>query len=147
MEFILTHLSRLSVLFITVVAGVSWWLAPAPQPAPQPASKPQDEADAWTLPAITPQKPEKFVASINDANLWGAVEAAKQGPLNEPEWRFAGVTVNGSEKFVMVSVENQPLQLLKIGDPLPGGARILSVNDDHLCLSINGKSRKLDLFQ
>jgi hypothetical protein len=143
MEFILTHLSRLTVFFVTVVAGVSWWLAPAPQSAP----KTQDEADAWTLPAVTPQKPERFVATISGANLWGIVEAATQAPLNEPEWRFAGVTVNGSEKLVMASIENQPLRLLKAGDALPGGAKILKVNEDHLCLSINGKKRKLDLFQ
>jgi hypothetical protein len=143
MEFILTHLSRLTVLLIAVAAGVSWWLAPAPQPAP----KTQTGADAWSLPGITPQKPEKFVATISGTNLWGTIEAATQAPLNEPEWRFAGVTVNGSEKFVMVSIENQPPQLLKAGDLLPGGATIVRINEDHLCLSIRGKIRKLDLFQ
>ena len=145
MEFVLSHLSRLTVLLLAAAAGVSWWLAPAPPPAPRAHA----EADPWTLPVVAPRKPEKFAASISGANLWGAVQAATQAQasLNEPEWRFAGVAVNGSEKFVMVSIENQPVQLLKAGDLLPGGARIAGVNDDHLCLSINGRKRKLDLFQ
>ena len=143
MEVVLAHLSRLTLLLITVAAGVSWWLVPDPQSA----FKEQTETDAWTLPAITRERPEKSVASISGANLWGTVDAATQAPLNEPEWRFAGVTVNGSEKFVMISIENQPLQMLKAGDLLPGGATIVKINEDHLCLSIKGKKRKLDLFQ
>lgn len=143
MEFILSHISRLTAFLLAAVACTSWWLAPGPQPVPTA----QIQADAWTLPAMAPQKPERFVAAINGANLWGAVQAAVQASLNDPEWRIAGVAVSGTEKLVMVSVGSQPLQLMKTGDALPGGARILRVDDNHLCLSINGKKRKLDLFQ
>jgi Type II secretion system protein C len=143
MDIILPHIFRLTLLIITVVAGVSWWLAPVPRPA----SRAQTETQEWTLPTLTRENPKRSVALITSANLWGTVDAATQAPLNAPEWRFAGVTVNGSEKLVLVSVENQPPQLLRVGDLLPGGATIVRIGGDHLCVSIKGKKRKLDLFQ
>ena len=143
MEFVLSQISRITALLLVAAAGISWWLVPGPQPLP----KAQNQADAWALPTLPPQKPERFVAAIDGANLWGAVQAGAQTSLNDPEWRVAGVAVSGAEKLVVVSIENQPLQTLKSGDTLPGGARILAVSDDHLCLLINGKKRRLDLFE
>ena len=143
MDFFLTRIFRWTAAFVVVIAGMSWWLTPVPQAVVETRSS----VDTWNLPASARGNPEKAVASITQANLWGTVATATQAPLNEPEWRFAGVAVNGSEKTVIISAENQPLQMLRIGDQLPGGAKILRINEDHLCLSINGKKRKLDLFQ
>jgi len=146
MQTIIAHLGKLTALLITLAAGLSWWLAPGPQ-APLPA---QSRDESWMLPAVsrstTGKSVEKSVAAIAAANLWGAVQTPAVESLNDPEWRFSGVTVNGQEKLVMITIKGQPVQTLKAGDQLPGGAKILQINDDHLCLLIKGKKRKLDLF-
>lgn len=147
MQTIFAHLGKLTALLIALAAGLSWWLVPSPQ-APPPA---QSRDESWKLPVVartqTQKSAEKSIAAIVAANLWGAaVKTAAEVPLVDPEWRFSGVTINGQEKFVMITIQGQPLQTLKAGDQLPGGAKILKVNDDHLCLLIKGKKRKLDLF-
>ena len=99
------------------------------------------------LPIVVNSNPEKAVAAIAATNLWGATaKATADVSLNDPEWRFSGVTVRGQEKLVLITVDGQAPQTLKAGDQLPGGAKILQINDDHLCLLIKGKKRKLDLF-
>ena len=143
MEFVLSHIFRLTVFLMAVATGLSWWLSPAPQPA----SKTPGQEDAWMLPALTAKGPRDIGAAIGGANLWGVVQEPPRATSNEPDWRFAGVAVNGAERMVMIRIGSQPVQLLKTGDILPGGARITGITSDHLCLSIDGKQRKLDLFQ
>lgn len=143
MQNIFAHLGKLTALLILLVSALSWWLAPSPQALP-PA---QSRDESWILPVLSRGNPEKSVAAIVAANLWGgAVQTAAEAPLIDPEWRFSGVTVNGQEKLVMITIAGQAVQTLKAGDQLPGGAKILKINDDHLCLLIKGKKRKLDLF-
>lgn len=147
MRTIFTHFGKLTALLMMLASGLSWWLAPGPQ-APPPA---QGRADSWILPVVSrstvERSAEKSVAAIGAANLWGAaVQAVAAVVLIEPEWRFSGVTISEQEKLVMITIQGQPLQTLKAGDELPGGAKILKINDDHLCLLIKGKKRKLDIF-
>ena len=143
MRTFFAHFGKLTALLIMLASGLSWWLAPGPQ-APTP---PQRRDESWILPVVTRSSPEKSVAEIGAANLWGAaVPTAAVAALNDPEWRFSGVTVNGQEKLVLITIEGLAMQTLKAGDPLPGGAKILRINEDHLCLLIKGKKRKLDLY-
>jgi hypothetical protein len=144
MQTVFAHFGKLTALLIMLASALSWWLAPSPQ-APPPA---QSRDESWILPVVSRSNAEKSVAATVAANLWGgAVQTAVEAPLIDPEWRFSGVTANGQEKSVMISVEGLALQTLKAGDQLPGGAKILKINDDHLCLLIKGKKRKLDLFE
>ncbi|HZW26131.1 MAG TPA: type II secretion system protein N [Gallionella sp.] len=144
MQTLFSHLGKLTMLLMAFAAGLSWWLAPNPHATPAAAS----QADAWTLPAVSRAEPDKAVAAIAAANLWGGAQGdAAITPLNPPEWRFSGITSDGREKLVMITIEGTPMQTLKAGEQLPGGAKILKINDDHLCLSINGKKRNLSLFQ
>lgn len=143
MNFVLAHVYRLTLMLIALSVGAAWWLVPEPQNA----SKTVPATDTWTLPVLATKQPDKNIAAINTANLWGSTVQAEVGaPLNEPEWRFAGLTVSGAEKRILISTNNLPPQPLKVGDSLPGGAKILEINDDHLCLLIRGKHRKLDIF-
>ena len=143
MQTFFDHLGKLTVLLMMVASGVSWWLVPSPQ-APLPT---QGRDDSWTLPVVARGNPEKSVAAIGAANLWGAVvQTTSTASLNDPEWRFSGVTVNGQEKLVMITIEGLAMQTLKVGDLLPGGAKITKISDDHICLLIKGKNRTLDLF-
>lgn len=143
MQILQVHLTKLIVLLLALSSGLSWWLSPEPQ-APTTAQKLTDD---WRLPTISHASPDDAVDAISTANLWGETSTTAKLSLNDPEWRFSGVTSNGQERLVMISIDGQPLQTLKAGDLLPGGAKILKVNDEYLCLSIKGKKRKLDLFQ
>ncbi len=147
MRTLLDHLGKLTALLVILASGLSWWFAPGPQ-ALRPV---QSRDESWTLPVAsnnhTQKSAEKSAAAIVAGNLWGAaVPAAAEAPLIEPEWRFSGVTTRGQEKLVMITIQGQTMQSLKAGDQLPGGAKILEINADHLCLLIKGKKRKLDLF-
>ncbi len=143
-NFVLVHLYKFTVALIVVLSLIAWWLVPAPAPA---KVTPATLADRWELPSFTLSATARAASGVDTATLWGTVQAVADIPLNDPEWHFSGVTQNGQEKSVMISVAGQPLQTLKAGEYLPGGAKILRVDDDHLSLLINGKKRKLDLFQ
>lgn len=142
MRNIFAHLGKLTAVLMMLASGLSWWLAPYPPP-PLPAL---GREEVWILPAAPPSNTGKLVAAIVAANPWGAAVPATVGAsLIDPEWRFLGVTVNGQERFVMIKIEGHPVQTLKEGDLLPGGAKILRISIDHLCLLINAKKRKLDI--
>ncbi len=142
MRVFIAHIAKFSVLLMMFAAGVSWWLAPEPQPRPRA----QAGEEAWKLPVVSRSDSERAIAAIVAANLWGSVQTSAEASLNDPDWRFSGVTVSGQEKLVLLAIDGQPMRPLKAGDELPGGAKILKINNDHLCLLINGKKRKLDLF-
>ena len=132
----------MTAILIVLASGLSWWLAPAPR-APR---APRASDEAWILPAMPPRDTGKLLAAITAANPWGAaIPVAATAALNDPDWRFLGVTVNGPERFVVIKIEGSPVQTLKEGDQLPGGAKIQTIYIDHLCLLINGKKRKLDI--
>jgi hypothetical protein len=143
MHFVYFYLFRVTLALVVIVACGAWWLTPTPANVASNSAP----AVAWSLPTLAPKQVEKNVSLINAANFWGAptLEAA-QATLNAPEWRFAGITRNGVEKMVLISIDNQTPQLLKKGELLPGGSRIVEISDDHLCLMVNGKKRRLDIF-
>jgi hypothetical protein len=142
MHSLFAHIGKLTASLVVLAAGLSWWFAPAP-PAAHTAKRP---AAPLTLPGEAPVHPEKSVAAIVSANLWGTVQPGAAESLIAPEWRFSGLVENGEEKMVMITVDGQSVRALKVRDQLPGGATILRIANDHLCLLINGRKRKLDLF-
>ena len=107
-------------------------------------------ADTWTLPPLPKREPDPMVKAITDANLWGIVLAATAGPaapLNTPEWRFVGVFNDGKVQQVMISIDKKPPTALKVGDELPGGAKILRISADQLCVMVNGQKRALGIYR
>lgn len=145
MRNLLDNLGKLVVVLVMLMVAAAWWWVPVPSARRvQPAS-----AEAWSLPLVVRTKPERALETILLTSLWGKPPAQSpvDAPLNTPEWRFAGITVNGAERYVLISVDGQPTQTLKVGDALPGGAKILVIHEDSLSLSINGKKRNLDISQ
>lgn len=70
----------------------------------------------------------------------------RKEPLTPPLWRIVGVTAVGDEKSVLLLFANQPAtEARKIGDKLPGGAKIVQISQDHLQISLNGQLMKLNL--
>jgi len=143
----MSNSSRAWLVFLgllTVIGYAAWWLAPTP-PEPKPA---RIAAEPWVLPQVQKTQSGKALETLNKASLWGKlpeIETAK--PLNDPEWRFVGIATNGSERFVLISVEGQAEQKLSINDTLPGGSKILKIQSDSLCILINGKRRSLGIYK
>lgn len=130
-------------LMIIGIAYLQWLMTPPPaavRPAPM-------AEEAWK----TPDQPEFDAkaarAQLNSAGLWGKLaDSALAAPLNDPEWRFLGAMARGQERYVIIKIENQPEQKLAPGDTLPGGSQILAIENDRLCLLLNGQKRSLSIY-
>ena len=144
-----TPWGKITALLATLAAVAVWWLVPAPAKPRQVAS--YDEA--WALPVLRASNPDKSLVTLTVVSPWGKKAAAGDAPAlqdavqNEPDWRFEGVTIHGTERLLLVRVAGQPSASLKEGDTLPGGAKIMHIHSDSLCLLIKGKQRNLDIFQ
>lgn len=131
------------LLALGVSAGWIWKALPEPK-VPGSAAV---AAEQWELPAEAEGDLKQSATVITERNLWGTVVAAKDMPLNDPEWRFAGVVRNGEEYYVLISMDSQPAEIRKIGDILPGGSKILKISEDRICILIEGKQRALGIYR
>lgn len=147
-----TRWGKVAVVLAGLIVAGAWWLVPPPKP-PRQVLAPDE---MWVLPALPVPSAEKSLSALAVIAPWGKAAAVSgasgaagqpEEVLNDPEWRFEGVTVNGSERLVLVRVAGQPVISLKEGDLLPGGAKILRIYDDSLSLLIKGKKRNLEIFQ
>ena len=137
---------KLSWVVLAVIgAGIlQWIIIPAPQ-LPPPTRQPEA---AWQPPAGQRPRPQKASELLRNAELWGKLpETEAERTLADPPWRFLGIVRNGAQRFVMIKIEGQPEQSLTVNDTLPGGSKILKIEDDALCLLINGKQRRLPIHK
>src|ERR1700691_2099369 len=128
LETIANRLGLSLGVMLLVIAIVLWFMVPQPV-APRFLTT---GSDTWSLPQPPKREADALIKTITDANLWGIVVAATNGPavpLNTPEWRFVGVFNDGKEPHVMISIDKKPAVSLKVGEELPGGAKILNIRD------------------
>jgi hypothetical protein len=120
----------------------------------QKSQKHTEPEAAFLLPPMPPQAvdAEEVVIGADPAQLRVWEMAVRQPmpprkePLTPPVWRIVGVTVIGNEKNVLLLFGKQPAtEARKIGDQLPGGAKIVQISQDHLQISLNGQLMKLNL--
>jgi len=146
-DWLIDYPWRIALLATVLAAIAIWFNAEEPQPPKLHAVQSED----WKLPVIMRQPGGKSIATINANRLWGGSgNASSSGAteLNDPEWRISGITQAGDEKMLLITQNGKVLDPpLVVGDVLPGGAKILAIYDDHLCLLIDGKKRKLGIFQ
>ena len=148
MDYSINSLVRLTGFLVAIITVLIVLLAPSPPPPG--VSRPR--ATEWRLPERHKDYPVKSALIVTARNLWGIIAGSpgsvlSKGPLNPPEWRFAGADINGTEQNVLISIAGNPVQFLKEGDQLPGGATILKIHEDRLCILLNGKKRTLAIFQ
>lgn len=128
---------------LMLIGYVGWWYAPTP---PKPNSTLRSVVEPWALPMPPRTQPEKYVEILNKRSPWGRLpDAVAAKPLIDPEWRVLGIVTNGPERYVLIKIEGQPEQRLNINDKLPGGSRILKIEEGKICLQINGKKRILGI--
>ena len=127
---------------VLIVLGlVEWLYAPIPT---LPKSLHKDSP--WLLPVVPVAQSETAMKILTKKGLWGALpEVEAEKPLMDPEWRFIGFATNGPQRFVLIKVNGQPEQRLTLNDKLPGGSKILAIENDKICILINGKKRSLGI--
>ena len=130
------------VLLIVGIATLQWLTVPPP-PAPRPARLAEEP---WKIPGRPKFDAKQALATLNSASLWSKLDAALVEPLNAPEWRFLGAMARGQERSVIIKIDKQPERKLVPGDTLPDGSKILSIENDRLCLLIDGQKRSLAIF-
>lgn len=134
MRFVHTHLIPLTATLLLSTTVALWMGASEPVvPAMQAHA-----LEPWILPSQTERNPKKSLDSINTRNLWGTTVAAAP---KEPEWRVHGIANNGSESFVLIAFENKPLEILKTGDALPDGAKIVQIEKDRFFVLTREKKK------
>lgn len=143
MNLISNNIVIVLLLALGVAAGWIWKALPEPGISGAAAIK----AEQWELPTEIETDSKKSAVAITERNLWGTVVTAKDMPLNDPEWRFAGVVRDGEENYVLISMNKQPAEIRKIGDTLPGGSKILKISEDRICILIEGKRRALGIYR
>ncbi len=129
-------------LMIAGIVAVAWLTVPAPV-AVRPV---QLAEEPWKVPVQPVFNAKDVLATLNSASLWGKLADLAQPDDSEPEWRFVGAIARGQERQVIIKKGNQAEQVLVIGDSLPGGSKILSIENDRLCLLINGQKRSLYIY-
>ena len=111
------------------------------------APRPSPLAEApWKIPVKPVLNANDLIATLTSGSLWGKLADSIQTNDGEPEWHFLGTMIRGAERHVIIKKDNQPEQTLVPGDSLPGGSKILSIENDRLCLLINGHKRSLYIY-
>ena len=129
-------------LMIVGIATFTWFLVPPPSAV---KAVPPSEGP-WKLLAQQSLNTKDAIATLESVNLWGKLADLTQPIESEPAWRFIGAMARGQARHVIIQKDNQQELTLVPGDSLPGGSKILSIENDRLCLLINGQKRSLYIY-
>lgn len=71
----------------------------------------------------------------------------EEKPLTPPDWRLAGVYSEAGQLALLILTEGQPApQTLRVGDSLPGGAKILAITSDRVTIALQGRRMYLSTY-
>lgn len=143
-------LRSLVVAILFAYAVTAAWVLMYPITLPEPRTLRVQEDD-WRLPDRSKLDTAVLMATIERDKLWGSQGAvaslAEEKPLTAPNWRIVGSVSAGAESYAMLAMDGEPIQQLKAGDKLPGGAKILNIVADRICILLNGKKRVLKTYK
>lgn len=134
MRFIHDNLYPLFATLVIVAAVICWFGAPVPA---LPQTQPQ-VVEPWNLPKAAEHDSKKSIDAINARNLWGAVVA--DAP-KKPEWHVLGIARSGADRFILLTIDGKPVEMLKVGDTLPDGAKIVQIENDRFFVMTPDKKK------
>jgi hypothetical protein len=142
-------LPRILFMILCSVGGAAAWVMfhPIALPAPHTLNAQDDD---WHLSGRSKPDTKALIGTIERGQLWGATgmpAPVAEKPLTAPDWRIVGIVSAGAESYAMLEVDGQPLQQIKTGANLPGGAKIVNMSADHICILLNGKKRMLKTYK
>lgn len=145
-------------IFITtglLFALAAAWLLLAPADLPSLRTIKSSE-EPWQLSQSASITSDAALSEINRAGLWRSATApqaalpAQDAPALTPsDWRIASVFSQGGKQVVLLIFDELPprQQQLRVGDKLPGGAKILAITPDRVCVLLGGKKRSLTIYR
>lgn len=134
MRFVHDNLYPLFATLAITAAVVCWFGASEPAlPKAQPPV-----AEPWSLPKLAEHDSKKSIETINARNLWGVVAADTP---KEPEWHVLGIARSGAERFILLAYEGKPVEMLKVGDALPDGVKIVQIEKDRFFVMTPDKKK------
>jgi hypothetical protein len=103
-------------------------------------------ATEWKPPEVPTPAFQHQARIVAASGIWGVpvtgATGAERADLTPPDWRVAGIAINGPTRVVYVQISKELLQA-GIGDTLPGGAEIKGIEPGRLLLLVDGKRRVL----
>lgn len=98
-------------------------------------------------PPVAPDQPKEVMA---DLRIWELTARQplppRTEPLTAPGWKIVGVTSIGNDANVLLLFDKQiDIEARKVGDSLPGGAKIIQISQDVVRIVLNGQYMKLSL--
>jgi hypothetical protein len=151
------YVALVALLLCGLLGAGAGWLSVTLSNSEKQPSKVKDANETEPPFALQTAPPEiietaEVTQTVDPAELQIWEIAARQAlpprkvPLTSPPWRIVGVTEVGSEKNVLLLFGNPPVtEIRKIGEKLPGGAKIVRISQEHLQISLNGQLMKLNL--
>ena len=135
MRFIHSNLVALWLTVAAIAAAICWFGVSAPTVPQGSAAAP----DAWNLPKLPEVQSRRAMDAISARNLWGIVVASNAPP--PPVWNIQGIARSGSDRFVLLAFEGKPVEILKVGDSLPDGAKIVQIDNDRFFVQTADKKK------
>lgn len=138
------HLWLFVVAALVLALAWRWQHPPALPTVPAVSAK----AEQWLPLAVPDRRLPEVVKRLAEHSPWGfKAGPADDTPLTPPNWRITGVVEDGANHFALLQIEGQPGTQVQPGDVLPGGAKILAIQQDSLCILLNGKARSLRIYR
>ena len=104
----------------------------------------------FILPPRPPVAPDKPIEMTADLRIWEFTARQplppRKEPLTAPGWKIVGVTSVGTDTNVLLLFDKQiDIEARKVGDLLPGGAKIIQISQDALRIFLNGQYMQLSI--
>jgi len=98
----------------------------------------------------TPEQSKEVMTNLADLRIWEVTARQplppRKEPLTAPGWKIVGVTSVGNDTNVLLLFDKQiDIEARKVGDLLPGGAKIIQISQDALRIFLNGQYMKLSI--
>ena len=144
-----------AILVVCALAGTTWgWynsIAAFDETIYLNAQKMSRQEKVFVLPPRPPVVPDQQKkGQPADLRIWEVSARQplppRKEPLTAPGWKIVGVTMVDRDANVLLLFDKQTqLESLKVGDRLPGGAKIVHISQDDLRIVLNGQYMKLTL--
>lgn len=124
----------------------------------------QTQDTPWSLPVPVTIDADKALSGINQRRLWAfsppgvapapVGPAVDEAPLTPPDWRIVGIVgiVGVAGQLTLLIARDAPKGLpsntlaLKLGESLPGGAKIVQIRPDGVGLLLHGQRAFLSTY-
>ena len=95
---------------------------------------------------------KEVTANLADLRIWEVSVRQplppRKEPMTAPGWKIVGVTTVGNDTNVLLLFDKQiEIEARKVGDLLPGGAKIIQVAQDALRIVLNGQYMELRIHK